>query len=140
MSALATDSSTSNSRRQFARTDRLDHVIVGADVESLYSIALGRTRRQHDDRHGCEAGAASQDTAHLEAVEAGQVQVEDDQIRRMVAGRFQRRFAGVRDRDVDIARPVEGVFDERGPIGLVLDDEYAAAKDWDPLCLHRFRR
>ena len=62
---------------ELARAERLRHVVVGADAEPDEQVVLGVAGGEHEDRHrpvGLDA------LAHLEAVEAGEHEVEDDEV------------------------------------------------------------
>ncbi|MFN7977625.1 MAG: hypothetical protein U0P30_05770 [Vicinamibacterales bacterium] len=91
-----------HARRQLTRAERLGDVVVGAGVEAGHAIALGRARREHDDRHGGGGRTLAQDAAHLEAVEYRQVQVEDHEIGRLFCRRLQRGVTAAHRLDGDV--------------------------------------
>jgi hypothetical protein len=63
--------------RQLARAERLGHVVVGADLEPRQPLVLLAQRGQHHHRDG---PPLAQPPADLEAVDAGQHQVEHHQV------------------------------------------------------------
>ena len=67
---------------ELARRERLGHVVVGADAEPDEQVGLVVAGGEHQHR---APGGRPAAPAHLEAVEAGQHQVEHDEVR--VAGR-----------------------------------------------------
>ena len=68
-----------DSQGQFARAERLGHVVVRAEFEPDDPIRLAAQRREHDDRH--LADLARMPAADLEPVDARQHQVEHQQVR-----------------------------------------------------------
>ncbi len=81
-------------RRQFVQVDRLDHVVVGADVEPADAVGhrVARGQHQHRQRH---AGAAH-GCQHVHAVLQRQAQVEHRRgiaARRAIRARRPRRRA-----------------------------------------------
>ena len=84
-------------------------------------LALGR---QHDDRDVLRARVGAQTPADLEAVDAGQHQVEHDEVGQLAARLGQTGLAvGGRDDVVVLAR--EMVPDELDEVGFVVDHEDA---------------
>ena len=81
-----------HSRHELSRAERLDHVVVGAHLQSDDAVGLLAARGEHDDRH---VGVLAEYAADLEAVEDGEHQVEHDEVR------------------VPVLRDLEGV----GPVG-----------------------
>src|SRR6185369_7094651 len=86
---------------------------------------FARARGQHDDRHPRRRLIGPQDAAHFDPAHDGQVQIEDQEIRRAVADRSERRVAGPDDLGVRLAAPLERVLDETGDIAFVFGDEDA---------------
>ena len=62
---------------ELARAERLGQVVVGAELEPEELVQLVVARRQHHDR---DRRVAPQLAGDVEAVEAGQAEVEDDQV------------------------------------------------------------
>ena len=65
---------------ELARIERLRQVVVGADLETDDLVHVLVASGQHQDR---DVGALAHAAADLEAVHVGQVEVEDDQRRRL---------------------------------------------------------
>jgi hypothetical protein len=124
---VACGASPARPRRRAARAEGLRDVVVGAGIEPHHAVTFARARGEHDDGHRGGGGALTQDAADLEAAEHRQVQVQHDEIGRLLARRFQRRVAARRQLDLDVAAAFEGVLDELGDIELVLDHEDAPA-------------
>ena len=85
-----------NAREQFARRERFGYIVVSAGVEADDAIDLLATCRHHDDRH---VVASAQLAADADPVPAGQHQVEQHRVERMLARRFQRERRSSDDRD-----------------------------------------
>ena len=62
---------------ELARAERLGQVVVGAELEAEQLVELVVAGREHDDRDG---RVAAQLAGDVEAVEAGQAEVEDDEV------------------------------------------------------------
>lgn len=77
-------------RHELADAEGLAEVVVGADAEADLEVRLGVARGQHEHRH---AAVALDPAADLEAVQAGEHEVEDDDVRLESAGRARRRPA-----------------------------------------------
>ena len=72
-----------NARQQLARLKGLGQVVIRAQLQAddaVHCVALGR---EHEHRHagGC-AGQGADAAAHLQAVHAGEHEIENDQIGR----------------------------------------------------------
>jgi hypothetical protein len=65
---------------QLAHAERLDHVVVRADLEADDPIDLGVLGRAHHDRQLAGALVLAQPAAHLGAREVGQHQVQHDDV------------------------------------------------------------
>ncbi len=102
-----------------AHPERLRDVVVGADAEPDEQVGLVGAGRQHEHRHG----ALGLDAAtHLEPVEAGQHEVEHDEVGRVVGVSLHRAWPveGLHD-----AKPLchKAIRDRLVDRGVVLDDE-----------------
>jgi hypothetical protein len=64
-------------RHQLAQPERLDDVVVGAELEQDHPVDLLAARRHHDDRH---VAACPQPLAHHVALEVGETEVEQHQV------------------------------------------------------------
>ena len=106
---------------QLVHPERLGHVVVGAGVERRDLVRLRVARRQHDDRHALHA---AQPADHVDAVDAGQPEVEDDDVG-MVARREIERLLAV-GRGVDVVPARAQVDAQRAQdLRLVVDDQDA---------------
>ena len=63
--------------QELANAERLDQIVVGAELEAHDAVDLVSAGADDDDRH---ARAGAQLTAHLEAVAVGEAQVEQHEI------------------------------------------------------------
>ena len=66
--------------QQFARKERLGHVVVGPDLQALGAFVGGVARRHDDDAQARPAANVAQ---QLQAVAVGQIEIEQDQIHRL---------------------------------------------------------
>ncbi len=105
---------------QLARAERLGHVVVGAELEAGDAVGLVVARGQHDHR---QARAGADAAADLEAVDAGQADVEHDQGDLVARQLGKPLFAGAH-RDDAMPVALECDADEIGDVPLVLDDQY----------------
>ena len=104
---------------QLPRAERLGHVVVGTELEADERVRLVAARGEHHDRDRRGRAQAARD---VEAVEARQAEVEDDQVG-VVPGRgLERGRTVARDEHLE-ARPLEVVADELHDLGLVVDDQ-----------------
>ena len=111
-----------DARLKLAHAERLDEVVVGAELEPEHAVDLGARRADDDD--GQVGAAAPQDPAHLSAVEIRQRQVEQDQIGGV--GRERARTVG-RQRHL-VTRGGQGLGDHTGQGAVVLDQQDAHAR------------
>ena len=94
----------------------------GTELEPLDPIRLLTPRGQHDDRHVGDLGPAPDLAQDIEAREAREHDVQDDQVRALLGDRLKRLGAAGRRADqVAVARQVIG--HEGGDVAFVLDDE-----------------
>lgn len=87
-----------DARLEFKNRERLGKVIVGTEFETEHAVQLGRFCRQHQDRN--RDRLAAQVAAELQAVHAGQHQVEHDELINPVAGALEAIHAIVDDIDL----------------------------------------
>ena len=66
-------------QRQFTRAERLGQIVVGAGLQTVHTVFHAATRSQHQDRRVDPLAADA--PAKIEAVPAGQHDVEDDDVR-----------------------------------------------------------
>ena len=99
--------------------ERLDHVVVGAELEARDPVRLVAAGGEDDDGDG---GVAADGAHDVEPVDPRQAEVEDERVRPPGAERGDRRGAVGRGEDGEPG-VFEVVADEPGDLGLVLDDE-----------------
>jgi hypothetical protein len=92
----------SDAREQLAGAERLDDVIVCAELQADHSICFLAAGRQHDDRR---RGGAAQLARDVEAVHARQPEVEYHQVGWAGAGGGERSGAVGGSADVEACRP-----------------------------------
>ena len=108
--------------QQLVHAEGLGQVVVGAEVEGGDLVGLGLPHRQHDDGHGRPAPEAAD---HVEPVDAGQAEVEQDDVG--VAGGRQVEGLLPAGRLVDVVAAGLQVHGEGPPdLGLVVDDQHPA--------------
>src|SRR3990170_154105 len=71
----------SDSGYDFARTEGLDDVVVGADFQPDQTVSLLHASGDHDDGH---VGMAPELTGHIQAVHARKVEIQEYQVGRLV--------------------------------------------------------
>ena len=108
-----------HARHQLAHAEGLGDVVVGAAIEGLHLVALVRSHRQHDDRHG---GPFTHAGDHLHAVQVGQTEVEHHQVR-LVDRRRPDGGVGVLGLYHGIAVGVEAGLEEPADLRFVVDDQ-----------------
>jgi len=72
-------------------------------------------------------GSRAQDTAHFDAADDGQIEIQDDEVGRLVGHRLQRRVAAADDMGFGVAGALERMFDESGDVVLVFDNQDAVS-------------
>jgi hypothetical protein len=76
---------------QLPRAERLGHVVVGTTLKPQHAVALLAERRQHDHRQrNPRVLPLTQASAHLQAADSWQHQIEHDQIGPPRRGKLQR--------------------------------------------------
>ena len=114
-----------DARHELARAEGLGDVVVGAELEAEHAIHLGRLRGQHDDRKTLRRLGHPEPAADLEAVGAGQHEVEHEEGRALLGDLREGGLAGLRfAHGVTVLLQVEA--DELPDVLLVLDDEDGA--------------
>ena len=71
----------------------------------------------------CGIRARAQDAADLEAVQHRQIEVQDDQVGRLIDHRLERGVAARHHVDNRVAIAFERVFDQTGDVLFVFDDQ-----------------
>ena len=107
------------------RAERLGHVVVRPELETDDAVDLLALGGQHDEWQRPRAGVALEDARHLEPVEPGQHQVEQQEIWGVTADALQGGVAALFQLDVE-ALFLQVVAEDLGEIGLVLDEQDAA--------------
>ena len=111
---------------QLAHAERLDDVVVGADLEADDAVDLLALRGAHDHRDVARALLLAQSPADLGAGEIRQHQIEHDHVGQRIGGRARQALpAAVREPDRE-ALGAQVVLERGGEVDLVLDDQYAA--------------
>jgi hypothetical protein len=112
--------------QQLGHREGLDHIVVGAGREAAHALFFLAARGDHDDRRarGFLAGAPA--AAELDAGQAGQHPVEQDQVGHAVADALHRLVAALGGDNAE-AFGLEVVAQHQGEIGLVLDDQDGGA-------------
>ena len=105
---------------ELAQRERLGDVVVGAELEAHDLVELVAAGGQEQDRRLGPDGA--QPAEHLEAVDPGQADVEEDEVGRLVGGELEPFLAGAGERDL-IPLLLEGVLDPTRNGVLVFDDQ-----------------
>src|SRR5256885_5015352 len=117
-------------RRDLARRERLEHVVVGADLQADHPVRLLVAAGEDDHR---DVAARAQRTEEIEPVPVGQHQIEDEQID--FAGESARLPERGRLRNLEPVAP-KGEGETLADGGLVVDEEdgrhrvYGGAPNW----------
>src|SRR5512133_823475 len=114
--------------QQLVEPERLGDVVIGARIEGGDLVGFALADAQHDDR---DPGPTPQALDHLEAVDAGEAQVEDDHVGLLVGGCFEGFLAGGGEVDLITAgAQVDG--QGAADLGLVVDYQHAThgAASW----------
>jgi hypothetical protein len=111
-----------HAREQLLALERLDQVVVGADVESFHARVQRVARGQHEDRR--VVLVAAQLARDLDAVHPGETQVQNDQVGEEGLGVIQGLRAVVGELHV-VALHAQRALEDLGDLLIVLDDEYA---------------
>ena len=109
-----------NAGHQLARAERLDDVVVGPQVEADDLVRVAAARGEQDDRH---IAVLAQPAADLQPVEAGQHDVEQDEVE-AVRSRAAARALGPSAASVDtMAARARGTGAAAADLGVVVDDQ-----------------
>ena len=112
-----------DARDHLGAAERLDDVVVGAELEPDDAVGLGPARGQHHDR---DVAAAAQRAADVAAVAVGQREVEQDDVGLDLVRELERaRRGGGHERLEALAR--ERLGERAGDARLVLDEQHPAA-------------
>ena len=105
------------------RAERLGHVVVRAAAQAGDDVVLLALGGEHDHRQRAGGLLLAHRPADLDAVAAGQHQVEHHGVEPLAAEQLQGLLAGVGAGDVE-AGADQVVADQLLDVGVVLDDEY----------------
>src|SRR6266550_6067900 len=123
--ALGTTEDCLDPSRQLAGRERLRNVIVGAELEASDAVRLLVAGGEHDDRN-LRAGADL--AADLEAVHAGQADVEHDEAHRLATELSDRLLPGPAPEDAPAVLLLEVLLDETADRVVVLHEEEGASR------------
>jgi hypothetical protein len=113
--------------REHLGTERLDDVILGAQLEPGHDVRILALCGEHDHRHAGRAGFTLERPAHVEAADARQHQIEQDQVRRIHRRRTERVLP--RGRALHHKAFLLEVEPDQFPdVLFVLDREYAGTR------------
>src|SRR5215216_2589656 len=115
-----------NARDQLRHGERLDDVIVGAGREAAHALVFFPPRREHDDRQLRGLRPRAQPAAQLDARQAGQHPVEQNEIGHAL-GEFQLRFVAARGSLHRVAFRLEVVAKQQRERLLVFHDQDAGS-------------
>ena len=114
-----------DARHQLARAERLGDVVVGPQLEADDAVRLLGAGREHDDGQRAGLGGAAQRAADLEAVDAGQHEIEDHQVRHARPDRLE-RLAAVAEGVGHVPRPRQVALEQFGDVSVVFDNQDVA--------------
>jgi hypothetical protein len=106
---------------EFAHAEWLGDVVVGADIEAGDAIAFAAECGEHDDGDG---GVAAEETANLHAIDAGEHDIKDDEVRVLLAGKLEGVVTAGGRKDA-VAFTPEVVCEGEQECFFVFDDEDA---------------
>lgn len=112
----------SQPRRQFLEMEGLGEIVVGTEVESLYTILRRATSREH--QNGCGIARIAQRTEHGIAVELRQHHVQHDGVEMIVHRKIESRLA-IGDGFHDVPFLFKATLDEAGDLAFVFDNQYS---------------
>jgi hypothetical protein len=116
-----------HAQHQLADAERLDHVVVGADLEADDDVDLLGLGGHHDHRQAPRPLAGADLLAHLRAGHVGEHEVEQDEVDApgVVGDRRERLLAGVHG-DRPEALALQRVLEGRHEVALVFHDQDGA--------------
>src|SRR5690606_23166917 len=110
-------------RQELLEAERLGHVVVGTSLEARHRVLHPAAGGQDDHRHPLSSPTDLGE--HLVTVEAGEAEIEDEEIEVVVPSGI-RGGAPVLDDQGAEARRLQALLEERRDPGLVFSDQYAA--------------
>ncbi len=109
-------------RDELLRTERLGHVVVGAQLQAAHAVGLLAARGEHDDRNGGSGRVAPKRLTDQHAVHARQHHVEHDEIG-LHAPRVGHDVVAGRQVLDGMTGPLEIPANEIGDVLAVFDDK-----------------
>ena len=110
-----------HARDQLLHGERLGQIVIRSHVEAEQLVALLDARRQHQDRDLLRVVVLPELAGDREAVDVGQVQVEDHEVVRLLLDRFDR--PKTRNEVIHLPAVLAEVQPNRvGDVGVVLDE------------------
>jgi hypothetical protein len=113
-----------DARQQLARRERLDHVVVGTQLQSEDPVDLAVACGEHDDRYVAGEVVAAPAAGQVQAAHARQHPVEQDQVRHALGDR-RGRLAAVAGVDRLVVALAQGEGHHVADGRFVIDDEDA---------------
>jgi hypothetical protein len=113
-----------DARDDFVRAEWLGDVVIGSQLEPDDAVGFLGAGGEHDDRHGRGGRIGAQRAADFQPVEAGQHQVQQDQIGRSPP-RFREHLGAGRQRLHREAGAAQAVRQQHRDVGVVLDHQQA---------------
>jgi hypothetical protein len=122
---------TTHSEREFLRRERLGQVVVGPEREAAYTVGLLPPCRKEYDANLTSLIALSHLREHIVARDAGEHEIEDDDVRALFPGRLQSigAIGGGGNPETCLGQVIG---DERSNVRLVVYDENAVCHS-DPM-------
>jgi hypothetical protein len=81
---------SADARQQLVQVEGLHHIVIGAHIQTLNAVTDGIFGGQDQDRNGSTCAQAA---GHFQAIDARQHEVQNHQVRRVVAGNGQTQLA-----------------------------------------------
>ena len=122
LGALHAAEQRAHARHQLVRAERLRHVVVGAEFEAGDTIAFVGLRGHHDDGNRGGLVVGTKRAADVEPGHAGQHQVENQQIDRVLL-RVRQGLGARRHQPHRPAVPLDVARDQLPDVSIVFSDE-----------------
>src|SRR4051812_19887259 len=107
---------------QLLALERLDQIVVGADVEPLHAGLQGVARRQHEDRR--VVAVVAQALGDVDAIQPRQAEIEHDDVRQEGVGLVKAADAVGGELDL-VPLETQRALEDLRDLLIVLDDEHA---------------
>ena len=109
---------------ELLQVERLRQVVVDAGVAEPTSLPRRRVGREDHDRDVDGPRIALEPLEHLEAVDVGEVDVEQDEVRAVLLGQFHAHAAQERRDEIDVRSLHQESLDELDVRDVVFDVEH----------------